>query len=252
MQIILDEGYQFGLGVFETIAVEKRQPLLLDWHLERLYHSLGELEINRLVTENDVRKFLASQNAERGALKIMVSEKNLIFTMRPNPYTAEKLDKGFRLAYSSVYRNETSPLVRHKTMNYGDCILEKRRAASLHADEQIFLNSHGEICEGTTTNIFFVRDGKIYTPPVSCGLLPGILRRFVMENFLVTECVLAKEDVAKMDECFVTNSLMGIMPVTCLDERQFCRGQITKKCRDTYEDYVRCILRSQRQSSAGK
>ncbi len=234
MQITLDEGYQFGLGLFETVSVENKRPLFLGWHLERLHQSLDELGISRLVTEAEIMHFLSSQNADHFALKIMVSEKNCIFTTRPNPYTPEMLERGFRLVYSSVYRNETSPLVYHKTMNYGDCILEKRRAASLGADEQIFLNSRGEICEGTATNIFFAKEGRLYTPAVSCGLLPGILRRFLKENFSVTECVLTRDEVAEMEECFVTNSLMGVMPVTSLEEKLFSGGPWTEECMAAY------------------
>ncbi|MDO4337933.1 MAG: aminotransferase class IV [Eubacteriales bacterium] len=241
MQIILDEGYQFGLGLFETISVENGRPVFLGRHLERLHASLTEFGISRTVTKTAVMEFLSSRKGEHYALKIMVSDKNLLFTTRPNPYTPDKIQKGFRLVYSSVYRNETSPLVRHKTMNYGDCILEKRRAASLNADEQIFLNSKGEICEGTTTNIFFVRNGKIYTPPVSCGLLPGVMRRFVMENFNVTECILKKEDILQMEECFVTNSLMGIMPVNSLGEQAFCQRQTTGHCIKAYQNHLNSI-----------
>lgn len=235
---MLDEGYQFGLGVFETICVERGKPLLLSWHLERLHASLRELGVEQTVTETEVRKFLVSQNGEHQALKIMASGGNKIFTIRPNPYTAEKVRKGFSLSYSAVYRNETSPLVRHKTLNYGDCILEKRRAAELGVDEQIFLNSRGELCEGTTTNIFFAREGRLYTPPVSCGLLPGILRRFILEYFSVEEKFLKKEDVLQMEECFVTNSLMGVMPVYSLEEKKFVRGRMTEMCADKYASFL--------------
>ncbi|HCT92864.1 MAG TPA: branched-chain amino acid aminotransferase [Lachnospiraceae bacterium] len=238
MEIVLDDGYQFGLGVFETIAVEKSRLLFLDWHLERMAHSLRELGIRQTVTKRQVTEYLTSHRTDRAALKIMVSDKNIVFTMRPNPYTAEKAGKGFRLLYSSVYRNETSPLVGHKTMNYGDCLLEKRRTALMGADELIFLNSRGEICEGTVSNIFFVSGGRLFTPPVSCGLLPGIVRRFVMESFSVTEQVLRREDAAKMEECFVTNSLMGIMPVVALGETVFHKRTVTERCRRVYEQTI--------------
>lgn len=234
MDIQLDEGYQFGLGIFETVAVERGVPLFLHWHLERMDGSLRELGIQQRVTERQVEKYLLSYKTERAALKIMASEKNIVFTRRPNPYTPEKTEKGFRLLFSSIYRNETSPLVRHKTMNYGDCILEKRRASSLGADELIFLNSREEICEGTSSNIFFASGGKLFTPPVSCGLLPGIVRRFLLEAFPVTERILKKEEIAGMEECFVTNSLMGVMPVTRLDRKRFHRGEATEKCLRAY------------------
>ena len=239
MQITLDEGYQFGLGVFETIAVEKRDPVLLSWHLERLNLSLRALGIVRSVTSDDVLEYLKGQDAEHHALKIMVSGQNVVFTLRPNHYVQEQYERGFRLAFSHVYRNETSPLVCHKTMNYGDCILEKRRASSLGADELIFKNSRGELCEGTISNLFFVKNGEILTPPVSCGLLPGILRRFVLKHFQAKEVILHEEDTAQMDECFVTNSLMGIMPVHSFQDKIFTDRAVTGQCMKEYREYLR-------------
>lgn len=241
MQITLDEGYQFGLGVFETISVEQGHPLFLPWHLERLHHSLEALGIRPRtvdITEASVLSWLSSRQKEQAldhhALKIMVSAENCLFTLRPNHYTPKQYQEGFRMDYSNVYRNETSPLVRHKTMNYGDCILEKRRAGTLGLDELILCNSQGQICEGTTTNLFFVREGILYTPPLSCGLLPGILRRFLLTTFPVREQVLTPGDALAMEECFVTNSLMGIMPVTALAGKIYPIGPVTRACMDAY------------------
>lgn len=239
MQITLDEGYQFGLGVFETIAVEKGAPMLLSWHLERLGDSLRALGIEQSVTSDDVMEYLEGRDAEHHALKIMVSGQNVVFSLRPNHYVPEQYEGGFRLAFSHVYRNETSPLVCHKTMNYGDCILEKRRAASLGADELIFKNSRRELCEGTISNLFFVKHGEVITPPVSCGLLPGILRRFVLEHFPVREAALHEADIAQMDECFVTNSLMGIMPVRSFQGKAFPERSVTELCMKKYQEYLR-------------
>lgn len=237
MKILLDEGYQFGLGAFTTVSVEHGKPLMLKQHLERLCGSLSALGLAEAVTEEEVKAFLKGKDAEHHALKIMVSEKNRLMTLRRNPYTREHIERGFRLALSPVYRNETSPLVRHKTLNYGDCILEKRRASQAGADEMIFKNSRGQLCEGTTTNLFFSCGGRLYTPPVSCGLLPGIMRRFLMEHVEVTEEILYMEDAAQMDECFVTNSLMGIMPVKAFEGNQYQPGPVTRRCMQVYEEW---------------
>lgn len=233
-QILLDEGYQFGLGVFETIAVERGSPVFLSGHLERMNRSADALEIGGRVGEEEVLTYLLKRQSVRGALKIILSGKNKIFTMRENPYQPEHFQKGFRLGYSDVLRNETSPLIFHKTLNYGDNILEKRRAAKEGMDEMIFCNTRGEICEGTCTNIFFAKEDKIYTPKVSCGLLPGILRKFLMERFPAEEAVLKAEDVEKMEECFVTNSLMGVMPVRAFGTKSFSKGGMTQRCRKEY------------------
>ncbi|MGI5931984.1 MAG: aminotransferase class IV [Eubacterium sp.] len=241
MNIQLDDGVQFGLGAFETIALQGNTPLFLDWHLERLRHSLEFLHISQEVSAEEVIRWI-DQNAakepgsgqEQRACKLMLSEKNKIFSLRKNPYTEAVKSRGFRLVYSPVLRNETSPLVGHKTMNYGDNILEKRRTKNLPADEVVFLNTRGELCEGSTTNLFFVKQGQILTPKQSCGLLPGILRRYVLQTFSCQETVLYPEDAKQMEECFVTNSLMGIMPVFELGDVCYARGPVTERCMDRY------------------
>lgn len=233
-QILLDEGYQFGLGVFETIAVERGKPVFLARHLDRMNRSAKVLEIEGNVSEEEVLAYLQGHQSIHGALKIMLSGKNKIFTMRENPYRPEHYQKGFRLRYSDTLRNETSPLIFHKTFNYGDNILEKRRAAKEGADEMIFRNRWGEVCEGTCTNIFFAKGKKLYTPRVSCGLLPGILRAFLAERFLAEETSLKEEAIEQMEECFVTNSLMGVMPVRTLGAKKFSEGEMTRRCRKEY------------------
>lgn len=242
MNIILDDAFQFGLGAFETICLRCHQPMFLSWHLQRINATLQFLGISQRVTQEEVHSFLEHQQDASlpplHALKIMVSENNKLFTFRDNPYTANVIQQGFRLDYSKIYRNETSPLVFHKTMNYGDNIIEKRRTHTLDIDEVLFLNSRGEICEGSTTNVFFVRDGQIYTPALSCGLLPGIVRRFLLEHFPINQVILHPEDIRIMEECFVTNSLIGIMPVTSLAQKNFHTGPVTRQCMEAYEGYL--------------
>lgn len=236
MNIQLDDGVQFGLGVFETICLRDGKPEFLDWHLERMNHSLQALGIDQTVTREEVETWLSDSTPEKlQALKIMVSAQNKLMTLRHNPYTDEKIARGFKLDFTQVRRNETSPLVCHKTMNYGDNILEKRRTRNLPIDEVIFLNMKGQISEGSTTNVFFVKNGGIFTPMKSCGLLPGVMRRFVMEHFPTPEMILYPETVDDAEECFVTNSLMGIMPVTQFGDKEFPIGPVTRKVMDAYQ-----------------
>ncbi len=248
MNIQLDDGVQFGLGVFETICLKEGKPVLLERHLERMNESLKSLGIQKEITleeaESRLKEQLPEGSEERKnlpplhALKIMASGENTIMVTRSNPYTEERIRKGFSLAYSAVKRNETSPLVFHKTMNYGDNILEKRRTAALPIDEVLFLNTRGELTEGSTTNLFLVINGALVTPKVSCGLLPGVLRRFVLEHEDCQERVLYPEDVQKAEECFVTNSLMGIMPVRNLEEKQFTSDAVTGKVLEEYQAFL--------------
>lgn len=243
MQILLDEGYQFGLGLFETIAVEENCPVFLERHLRRLNDSMTALSIagkagSMGLVKEQIRNCLLEHPMEHGALKVMVSEENQILTSRQNPYGREQFEKGFSMEFSPVRRNETSPLTFHKTLNYGDCILEKRRAHEAGVDEFLFLNTRGEICEGTVCNVFFAGEEKLYTPALSCGILPGIMREFLMEICPVEETVLYPEDIRRFTECFVTNSLMGIMPVNRVGEWSFPGRSLAKRLMARYQEQL--------------
>ena len=234
-EIRLDEGFLFGLGAFETIALYGR-PLWLERHLKRLDGTLAFLGISRRVTKEEVYEYLESEKITEGALKIVVSEKNCLFLPRENPYTEADYERGFSVSFADGRRNEHSPLTCHKTLNYGDCILEKRRAAAEGFDEAVFLNSRGEICEGCVSNLFFVREGKLVTPRLSCGLLPGIVREVLLERCDVAEERILAGDAGQFEECFLTNSLMGIMPVVRLGNHFFEGREVTDRIRNHIPD----------------
>lgn len=225
----LDEGYFFGLGCFETIAVEEGIPMLLEAHLARLERAMDFLGISQPMDEirQEVQKGLAAVGSGRRVLKLTVSQKNILVNLRDNHYTREDYLRGMTACISPVCRNETSPFTYHKTLNYGDCILEKRRAAKAGIGEPIFCNTRGEIAEGAVSNVFFVRDGELYTPPVSCGMLPGIVRQWVMDHVPVREQVIVPEEAGSFQEMFLTNSLMGVMPVAVLGETAFPENTVS-------------------------
>lgn len=239
--MIFDDGYQFGLGAFETIAVYKGKALFLKEHLERLNKALYFLDIKRLIREEDLKDYLKNKTTDYYALKIIVSEKNTIIKEREIPYNENHYKKGFEIDISKIRRNHTSPFVFHKTLNYGECIMEKRLAKELNVDEMLFLNMNDEICEGTTSNIFFIKEEKLYTPKLSCGLLKGILRDYILKTYDVNETIITPFDISYFDECFVTNSLMGIMPVHRLAEKTFGKRKETTKI---LNDYFRCVFRT--------
>lgn len=228
-----DEGYYYGIGAFETIAVENGVPILFEEHKARPERAMNFLSISASMKNicEEAEKVLKSPGIKTGrkVLKIAVSEKNLIITFRENTYTAEDYKRGFVTAISQVRRNETSPFTYYKTMNYGDCLFEKRRQKANGADEPIFLNTKGEICEGATTNVFFVKNSEIFTPPVSCGILPGIMREYICSRYAVRECIIRPEEVSCFDEMFLTNSLLGVMPVISLNGFNFPSRKVGAK-----------------------
>lgn len=234
-----DEGYFFGLGAFETIALEQGTPIFLERHLRRLTRAAAflELPVNRKQMEAAVEERLTDPALHRGrqALKITVSEKNLLLTVRENPYTQADYHRGFTVDISPVRRNETSSFTYHKTLNYGDCLREKRRARARGIDEPVFLNTQGLLCEGAATNLFFVKEGRLVTPPVSSGLLPGIMREYLCERYNVTEREVHPEELPEFEEMFVTNSLLGVMPVCRIAEHVYTKRECAEKLQMEYQ-----------------
>ena len=221
MEVIFDEGYSFGLGVFETISIVDNHAVLLDYHLNRMTQGKKVLGIDIDVTKEQVYEYIKNNPMKNDVLKIIVSDKNVIWQCRQNTYTDDKYKKGFSAGISKVIRNETSPFTYIKSLNYGDNIIEKRCAIENGYDEPVFLNTKGQITEGATSNIFFVKCDKIFTPELSCGMLDGTIRKYIFDTYEVVEKIIYPDEISDYDEMFLTNSLMGIMPVYRFEDHKF-------------------------------
>ncbi|MGN0399303.1 MAG: aminotransferase class IV [Blautia sp.] len=240
-----DEGYFFGMGAFETVAVEEGNPVLLKEHYERLFRAMDffHLKLSEDELEEKVGKALEEplMKIGRKVLKITVSEKNLLVTTRENIYGEKYYERGFTADYSCVRRNETSPFTYHKTLNYGDCLREKHLAHNRGIDEPVFLNTKDILAEGATTNVFFVKNGAIFTPSVECGILPGILREYICERNPVQETEIYPEEIEIYEEMFLTNSLLGIMPVVSLGSHCFSSRSVSQRLMEEYRKFCRQI-----------
>ncbi|MCI6042317.1 aminotransferase class IV [bacterium] len=238
-----DQGYFFGIGAFETVAVEEGNPVLLKEHYERLFRAMEffHLKLSADELEEKVGKALedAFMKTGRKVLKITASEKNLLVTTRENIYEEKHYEKGFSTDFCCVRRNETSPLTYHKTLNYGDCLREKHLAHDRGVDEPVFLNTKGIIAEGATTNVFFVKNGEIFTPSVECGLLPGIMRAYICRRNHVCEKDIDPGEIDDFDEMFLTNSLLGVMPVSVMGRHRFPSGSVSHKLLKAYREFCR-------------
>lgn len=237
-----DNGYYFGIGAFETMMICNREPILVKQHLKRLNKTLQFLQLSQFLSEPDVERYLKEQDISNGILKIAVSEKNISYSARSNKYTAKTYQNGFYLCISPFLRNESSPLTYHKTINYAENIIARRFAEENQADEVLFLNTKGEISEGSFTNIFFVREKRLYTPKRECGLLPGVFREMICENEKVEKAVIRLEDIKNFEECFVTNSILGIMKVNAIENHIFQGFSVIEKLQDKYSHLFAGII----------
>ncbi len=233
-KINLDSGYFFGRGVFETILI-KDNPIFLKEHIDRLNKGIKTLNLGDEVLIEDILNLIRKYSIKNCALKIAVSEKNIVLEKRENKYKSEDYLKGFSLKISSINRNSKSKLTYIKSINYLENILEREEALKNGYDEVLFLNENGFVTEGSISNIFIVKNRKIFTPSVKSGLLPGIVRKFIIDEYNVIEKEVLIDDLFNADELFVTNSLLGIMGISNLEDKIFSDNRITLSIREKYE-----------------
>lgn len=244
-KIELDEGFYYGIGLFETLAVEQEKPVFWEQHIRRLRkglevlsYSAQEVEDKVVLIKEKVYGCDVCRGIHHGMLKIMVSAKNVVVKTGPNPYEEKDYEQGFRLCLSNVVRNETSPFTYLKSFHYGDNLWEKRAAKKRGFHEPIFLNTKGQLTEGAVSNIFLRKQDTLYTPAVSCGILPGIMREWIMEHNPVVEGSIYPREVGDFDEVFVTNSLMGIMPVIQFEDYKFSSSHYAEMLIKQYHMFI--------------
>ena len=236
-EIVLDDGYRFGMGAFETISVKKGKAILLPYHIERLGNALDTLRIPMPRDFEEKMAFYVHQmDGSKEVLRVAVSMNNTVWETRKNLYTKEQYARGFSLIPSTVRRNETSLLTGIKSLNQGDNVLQRRMAMEKGFDEAVFLNSREEFTEGTFSNLFFVADKRIYTPAANCGLLEGTIRRWLIRMCDIEETCIHKDDLDSFQEVFITNSVLGVMPVAQFGNLKFPERTVTNELMDLYQN----------------
>lgn len=229
-----DRGFTLGDGLFETMVVRGGGILRLESHRARLAVGVGVLDLplppldvaalaadllraNGL-TDATLRLTITRGCGPRGVLPPAVPVPTVLLTAAPLP---PPLPSAACITATVTRRNEHSPLARIKCLNYLDNILARQEAQRRGADDAILLNTAGRVAEATAATLFVVRDGRLLTPPVADGALPGVLRAAILERE-GQEAPLTPADLAVCEEAFLTSSL-GLRPITLLDGRPLPR-----------------------------
>jgi len=232
----------YGEGVFETFRMRGHAPRYIGKHLERMQRGAEQLGIpfpgnEKVIEQMDIS--LSRSGLEDAYVKIcLLSAGESPFYLTPSrgevwvvlrpyiPYPRPSM----RATISPIRRNSSSPAVGIKSLNYLDSILARREAIARGFDEAILLNERDVVAEGASTNIFwFDVDGALNTPAPRVGLLPGVARSVVLETarelgFSLNEGEFSVEDLHGCQAAFLTNSVMGIIPLSELDGARFDEG----------------------------
>ena len=209
-------GYDPGFGLIETMRLEQGRYPLQVLHLDRLLHSAATLgfalDETALVARLNEHAADHPQGVFRTRLVLSHDGSCAIATgalERPDD------ERAWRVRLAEEVLPDNDYLRGHKTT-----VRERydRTLASLPDGvfDALFFNARGELCEGARSNVFVVRDGQWLTPPVRCGVLPGVMRRSLLAAGRAQECVLYREDLLAAQEIYLANALRGVIRV-CLD-----------------------------------
>ncbi len=230
---VLDHGLVAGDGIFEALAVYDGTPFAVRRHLERLARSaagmrftqmpdLGEVEdaIHRVVKANQigfgkVRVTYTAGDGPLGSDRLPSSPRLVIATAPLGPIAPTA-----KVALSPWPRNERGILAGLKTTSYAENVVGLNWAISQGADEIIFPNLKGELCEGSGSNIFVVVDGELITPTLASGCLAGVTRDLIVEHLGGVERDVPIEALKSgvVEEAFLSSSLREAQAITFVDD----------------------------------
>jgi len=256
---IMDRGFLFGDGVYELIPVFNKKVFLLDEHLKRLKNSLNLIQmneikgldkiINTLIKKNIKNTFFIYLHITRG----VQSSRNHIYSENIDstillmcedyPAFSENLiKKGFQATIQDDFRWMKSNI---KSISLLGNVLLKNHASSNGCYETLLVRNK-KLTEGSTSNVFIVKDEIIYTPKLSNELLPGVTRGLLIKllnqnNLKVIESDIYQSDLINADEVWCSSSTNAVVPIVKVDDNMINDGKagsITMKIYEITQDFI--------------
>ena len=273
---IFDRGFLYGDGVFETLRVYNGKVFRVDAHLVRLFNNLKRLEISspfaspeirqnilQLICDNGVRdgfvRLLITRGTSDFGLATLTAHDPLLVIYAHNhaPPSPERYKKGIAVVVSRVRSNAQSEMEITKTICRVHHVLAKMEAEKAGVDDAVMLNTDGHLAEGTTSNLFLVKNGAVLTPPVSDGLLPGITRAGIREvsdslDVPFKEQQLKPEQLFDADEAFLSSTLIELMPIVTVDGKKIGNGKpgpVTQRLHVAFQKLVSEELDSEQKAT---
>lgn len=264
---VFDHGVLYGDGVFEGIRAYNGRVFRLKEHIDRIFGAANAIALKIPMTKEELGGVVMATCAKNGLkdcyIRLVVTRGKGDLGLSPTNcdrptvfciaagiklYTEEQYEKGMAVI-TSVQRRNKATIVdpQIKSLNYLNNILAKIEANRAGAAEALMLNHDGIVTECTGDNIFIVKDGVIYTPPVYVGILDGITRRTVIEiaaklGYELKETEFTLFNVYNADECFLTGTAAEAIAVTSVDGRTIGSGvcgPVTRSILDEFQTVAR-------------
>jgi branched-chain amino acid aminotransferase len=264
---VFDHGLLYGDGVFEGIRSYGGRVFRLEKHVRRLFDSANGIRLTIPLAPQAVGEAVVATLQANGMkdayIRVVVTrgegtlgldpnrcpKPNLfIITDRIELYPRELYENGLEIITASTMRNHPNAVnPRLKSLNYLNNILAKIEAIDAGTLEAVMLNHLGYVAECTGDNLFIVRDGRLFTPPIAAGILEGITRDEILDiarrgNIEIREENLTRQDLYVADECFLTGTAAEVVPVVGIDKRTIGSGKpgpVTKRLAEEFHRRTR-------------
>ncbi|WP_223703343.1 aminodeoxychorismate lyase [Sutcliffiella deserti] len=237
---VMDHGFLYGVGLFETFRTYQGVPFLFRDHLTRLKKGLHsvyiEWEEQEAFLYNLVNLALEKNNLTDGVVRLNItagisnwglpneeySKPSTILFTRP----VASVPDGKKAVFLNIPRNTPEGEVRLKSHHYLNNLLGKRELGKNSNSEGIFLTKEGFVAEGLVSNIFWIKDDVLYTPSISTGILNGVTRQYILHlaslmNVKVKEGFFLKEELLQSEEVFITNSTQEMVRISQIETTPF-------------------------------
>jgi aminodeoxychorismate lyase len=252
---VFDRSFLYGDGLFETMRVCKGKPFHWEQHLERLERGAKFVRIqvpfsaeslrgfaSELVARNQMPDALLRLSLSRGVGLRGYSPKgaehpSLVMSLHPAP--ASEGPVRWKLVTSSFRLPANEPLAQFKTCNKLPQILARAQADAAGADEALLLNTDGNVVEAASSNLFWIQDQTVCTPPLASGILAGVTRAVVLEicrklGLDAREAAIAPATLQEVQGVFLSLSSVGIAEGIALDGRPISRSPLVGRLREAY------------------
>ena len=246
---VFDHGLLYGDGVFEGIRLYSRCVFKLHEHLERLEQSAKAILLDLPMTREQLTEAVIEScrvnELTDGYLRLVITRGPGHLGLTPDGcgpagviiiadniqlYPKEMYESGLKIITVATRRINSAALPPAvKSLNYLNNILVKIEAKKVGFQEALMLNDKGEVAECTGDNVFVIKKGQLYTPPLDAGSLRGITREVVIDiahelGVPFSEQALTRYDLWNADECFLTGTAAEVIPCVEVDHREVGSG----------------------------
>jgi len=259
---IFDRSFLYGDGLFASIRFSNGRPFRWRRHMLRIQRGASFLGITIPASDAKLREIAVElvhlNHAPESILRLTISRgiglrgyspksathPTVTMSVHSLPAIKPELPPKWQLATSSIVLRAADPLAHFKSCNRLQQVLARADADTAGCDEALLLNDAGHAVETASGNLFWINETEVCTPPLGCGILPGVTRSVIFEvcdalGLKMREEDISRDELLQTDGAFASVSSLGVVEITAIDGTTMPAASITSAVREGYDDVLK-------------